>query len=123
MFRFIKDFFRGILDDEPITPPAPPQRTTEHSFDMEDFQMSDDVKVYALSTCIHCRNAKKYLDECGVKYKCVHVDELKGDERKSIVKEIKEHNPAVSFPTIVIKDKVVVGYHKDKIDKALKGEQ
>jgi len=82
----------------------------------------NDVKVFALSTCIHCRNAKKYLDECGVKYECVHVDELTGDERKQTVDEIKKHNPAVSFPTIVIKDKVVVGYHKDQIDDALKGE-
>jgi glutaredoxin len=89
---------------------------------MEAFPMSDDVKVYALSTCIHCRNAKKYLDECGVKYQCVHVDELSGEERKKVVQEVKDYNPAVSFPTIVIKDKVVVGFHKDKIDEALKGE-
>ncbi len=82
----------------------------------------NDIKIFALSTCIHCRNAKKYLDECGVKYDCVHVDELVGDERKDVVQEIKGHNPAVSFPTIVIKDKVVIGYHKDKIDAALQGE-
>jgi glutaredoxin len=88
---------------------------------LEVLHMSDDVKVYALSTCIHCRNAKKYLDECGVKYDCVHVDELSGDERKKAVQEIKDHNPAVSFPTILIKDKVIVGYHKDQIDAALKG--
>ncbi|WP_419787798.1 glutaredoxin family protein [Pseudodesulfovibrio sp.] len=81
--------------------------------------MNEDVKVYALSTCIHCRNAKKYLDDCGVKYKCVYVDELTGDERKKIVQEVKNYNPAVSFPTIVIKDNVVVGFNKDKIDKAL----
>ena len=83
--------------------------------------MSEDVKVYALSTCIHCRNAKKYLDECGVKYQCVHVDELSGEDRKKAVQEVKGYNPAVSFPTIVIKDKVVVGFNKDKIDSALKG--
>ena len=83
--------------------------------------MSEDVKVYALSTCIHCRNAKKYLDECGVKYQCVHVDELSGEDRKKAVQEVKEYNPAVSFPTIVINDKVVVGFNKDKIDSALKG--
>ena len=79
----------------------------------------NEVKMYALSTCIHCRNAKKYLDECGVRYNCVHVDKLKGQERKEIVKELKDHNPAASFPTIVIKDTVIVGYHKDKINKAL----
>jgi glutaredoxin len=84
--------------------------------------MSEDIKIYALSTCIHCRNAKKYLDECGVKYQCVHVDELRGEKRKEIVQELKAHNPAVSFPTLVIRDKVIVGFHKKKIDTALKGE-
>jgi len=121
MFRFIKDFFKGIFDEEPKEALAHDPPKTENTFDMEAFHMND-IRVYALSTCIHCRNAKKYLDECGVKYKCVHVDELTGDDRKKIVQEIKEHNPAVSFPTIVIKNTVVVGYHKDKIDDALKGE-
>jgi glutaredoxin len=116
----IKNFFNGIIEKETVELPAPKETTLEQ-FDMEAFQMSDDIKVYALSTCIHCRNAKKYLDECGVKYKCVHVDELKGEERKTVVQEIKTHNPSVSFPTIVIRNTVVVGFHKDKIDKALKG--
>ena len=117
MFDFIRKVFTGKRDDETAVSPTPAPKP----FDMEAFLMSD-IKVYALSTCIHCRNAKKYLDECGVKYDCVHVDELSGDERKKIVKEVKEVNPAVSFPTIVIKDKVVVGYHKDQIDEALKTE-
>lgn len=82
----------------------------------------NDVKVFALSTCIHCRNAKKYLDECGIKYDCVHIDQLSGDERNDTIRELKEFNPAVSFPTIVINDKVVVGFHKDEIDDALKEE-
>lgn len=81
--------------------------------------MSKDVKVYALSTCIHCKNAKKYLDECGVKYDCTFVDQLEGDERRETIEQIKGHNPAVSFPTIVIGDSVVVGFNKDKINKAL----
>ncbi|BDQ36065.1 hypothetical protein SYK_04250 [Pseudodesulfovibrio nedwellii] len=121
MFRFIKDFFKGMFDVEPKETPTPKINETENTFDTEAFHMND-IKIYALSTCIHCRNAKKYLDECGVKYECVHVDELSGDDRKQIVQEIKSHNPAVSFPTIVIKDTVVVGYHKDKIDAALKGK-
>lgn len=121
MLTFIKKFFKGILDDEHGQKPTPTNNNSNKPFDLEAFKMND-VKVFALSTCIHCRNAKKYLDECGVKYECVHVDELTGDERKKVVQEIKEHNPSVSFPTIVIKDKVVVGYHKDKIDEALKGE-
>lgn len=79
-----------------------------------------NVKVYALSTCIHCKNTKKYLDELGVEYECVHVDELTGDDRKAAVDEVKKHNPAASFPTVVIgEDCVVVGYKKDELKKHL----
>lgn len=81
---------------------------------------SNDVKVFALSTCIHCKKAKAYLDECGVKYDCVHVDQLTGDERKAVIEEVKKYNPSVSFPTMVIHGKVVVGFNQEKIDEALK---
>lgn len=81
--------------------------------------MAPEIKVFALSTCIHCKKAKEYLDQCGVKYDCVHVDQLTGDERKAVVEEVKKHNPAVSFPTIVIDGKVVVGFNQEKIDEAL----
>ncbi len=82
--------------------------------------MTPEVKIYALSTCVHCKNAKAYLDECGVTYDCVHVDTLSGDERKAMVEEVKKHNPSVSFPTLVINGKVLVGFDKTKVDEALK---
>lgn len=82
--------------------------------------MSNDVKVYALSTCIHCRKTKEFLDDCGVEYECIHVDKLTGDERKTCIEEIKKHNPSVSFPTVVINgDKIVVGFRKDKLKECL----
>lgn len=83
-------------------------------------RMPPVVKVYALSTCIHCKKAKEYLDQCGVKYECVHVDQLTGDERKMTVEEVKKFNPSVSFPTIVINGEAVVGFNQEKIDEALK---
>jgi len=83
--------------------------------------MAPEVKVYALSTCIHCKNAKAYLDECGVHYDCVHVDLLTGDERKAMIEEVKKLNPSVSFPTLVIGGRVLVGFDKDKVNEALKG--
>lgn len=78
-----------------------------------------DVMLYALSTCIHCKNTKEYLDDCGVKYDCVEVDKLDGDERKNIIEEIKKVNPSCSFPTIVIGDKIIVGFRKEEIKEAL----
>jgi len=82
--------------------------------------MAPEVKVYALSTCIHCKKAKEYLDQCGVKYDCVHVDLLTGQERKDMVEEVKKINPSVSFPTLVINGETIVGFNQEKIDGALK---
>ncbi len=77
------------------------------------------VKVYALSTCIHCRNCKDFLTEMGVNYECVHVDQLTGEERKLIVEEVRKLNPSVSFPTVVVGDKVLVGFKKEELAKLL----
>ncbi len=79
----------------------------------------NNIRVFALSTCIHCKNAKEFLDQCGVEYECHHVDWLTGEERTNILAEMKKYNPAQSFPTIVINDKVIVGFKKDEIEKAI----
>lgn len=82
--------------------------------------MAKKVKVYALSTCIHCRNCKAYLDEKSVPYECVFVDQLSGAERAKVVDEVKQLNPKLSFPTVLVGDKVVVGFDKESLDAALK---
>ncbi len=81
--------------------------------------MSEQIKIYALSTCIHCKKAKEYLDECKVNYTPVHVDWLTGEERNTILSELKKYNPAASFPTIIVGNKVIVGFKKDELDQAL----
>jgi glutaredoxin-like protein NrdH len=77
------------------------------------------VKLYALSTCIHCKNAKDFLNQCGVNTDCVDVDKLGGEERKKILEEIKRINPECAFPTIVVGDKVIVGFKKDELKEVL----
>jgi len=81
--------------------------------------MAPSIKVYALSTCIHCKKAKEFLDHQDLKFDCVHVDQLTGEERKCTVEEIKKINPKLSFPTIIIGDTVIVGFQKDDILKAI----
>jgi glutaredoxin len=83
--------------------------------------MAPNVKVFALSTCIHCKQAKQFLDDKNVVYECVHVDLLTGDDRKQVIEEVKRVNPSLSFPTIVIGDAVIVGFRKDDILTALGG--
>jgi glutaredoxin-like protein NrdH len=77
-------------------------------------------RLYALSTCIHCKNTKKFLDKQGIDYEAVHVDLLQGEEREEAVREIKEYNPDLSFPTLIVdRDKTVVGYKEQEILEAL----
>lgn len=78
-----------------------------------------DVKVFSLSTCSHCKATKKYLSDCTIKYEFVDVDLLKGDERKAIIEDVKKFNPRCSFPTIIIGDKVIIGFKEKEIKEAL----
>jgi glutaredoxin len=75
--------------------------------------------IYTLSTCSHCKSTKKLLDECTIQYDFVDVDLLEGEERKAILEDIKKVNPRCSFPTILIGDKVIVGYKEKEIKEAL----
>ncbi len=78
-----------------------------------------EIKVFSLSTCSHCKSTKKLLSECTVKYEFIEVDMLEGDERKAILEDIKKLNPRCSFPTIIIGEKVIVGYKEKDIKEAL----
>ena len=77
------------------------------------------VKLYSLSTCGHCRATKKLLGECAVEYDFTDVDLLQGEERRAILEDVRKFNPACSFPTIIIGDRVIVGYREDEIKEAL----
>ncbi|MGD9125724.1 MAG: glutaredoxin family protein [Desulfarculaceae bacterium] len=77
------------------------------------------VKLYALSTCSHCKNTKKLLDKCNIDYDCVEVDLTTGEEREKLIEEIKQYNPQLSFPTLLIGDKVIVGYRENEIKETL----
>jgi glutaredoxin-like protein NrdH len=81
--------------------------------------MNSDVKVYSLSTCSHCKSTKKLLSECKIAYDYVDVDTLVGEERQAIIEDVKKVNARCSFPTIVIGDKVIVGYKEKEIKEAL----
>ena len=81
--------------------------------------MSEKVTLFSLSTCSHCKATKKLLSECEVAYEFTDVDLLQGDERKAILEDVKSYNPKCSFPTIIIGEKVIVGYKENEIKEAL----
>jgi glutaredoxin-like protein NrdH len=77
------------------------------------------IKLYSLSTCSHCKSTKKLLSDCTVKYEFVDVDLLEGEERRAILEDVRKFNPKCSFPTIIIGDKVIVGFKENEIKQAL----
>lgn len=81
--------------------------------------MTTPVKMYTLSTCSHCKSAKKFLGDHSIVYEFTDVDLLEGEARKSALDEIRKYNPACSFPTILIGDQVIIGFNEPAIREAL----
>ena len=77
------------------------------------------VKLFALLTCSHCKDTKRFLQDHGVPYKLVQVDMLLGEERRQALDELKQANPLCSFPTLIVGDQVITGFKKEAMKKAL----
>ena len=81
--------------------------------------MGNNVKMYTLSTCSHCKATKRFMDECNITYEFTDVDLLDGEERQAILEDVRKLNPKCSFPTIVIGEKVIVGFKENELREAL----
>ncbi len=78
------------------------------------------VKFYGISTCIWCRKTRQFLEEKQVAFDFFYVDLLEGDERDAIKDEVRQWNPKVSFPTLVIDEETgIVGFKTDQIIEVL----
>lgn len=78
------------------------------------------VKLFALSTCVWCKRTTQLLNNLGVEYDYIFLDQLEGEARENTRKEVEKWNPACSFPTLVINDnKCIVGFKEDEIREAL----
>ena len=76
-----------------------------------------EVKVFALSTCPYCHQARGFLDENGIPYDVVEVDKLTGDVRDETIGEVKRLSGGTSFPVIVVGDQVIVGFDKARLSQ------
>jgi glutaredoxin len=82
--------------------------------------MGNTVKVYSLSTCSHCKAAKKFLSDASVPYDFTDVDLLEGEEKALVLNEVRKYNPRLTFPTIIVNnDRVIIGFQDREIKEAL----
>ncbi len=76
-------------------------------------------KLYTLSTCSHCKSCKRFLGECGIEYEFTDVDLLPEADKTEVLDEIKRLTSRCAFPTIIIGEKVIVGFREREIRQAL----
>jgi len=82
--------------------------------------MGNSVKIYTLSTCSHCKDTKAFLNDYKVAYEYTDVDLLDPGDKAAVLQEVKQHNPRITFPTIVVNGwRVIVGFNKAEIMKVL----
>jgi glutaredoxin-like protein NrdH len=91
----------------------------QHNEEVLSMSQKEEVKIYTLSTCSHCKATKKFLDNCRIEYSFTDVDLIQGPEREAILEDVRKFNPRCTFPTIIIGDKVIVGFKEDEIREAL----
>ena len=82
-------------------------------------RMMEVCKLYSLSTCSHCKSCKRLLGECGIEYEFTDVDLLPEADKTEVLDEIKRLTSRCAFPTIIIGEKVIVGFREREIRQAL----
>jgi glutaredoxin 3 len=78
--------------------------------------MADDKKVivYSTPTCPYCKQIKAYLKEKGIEY-----DDIDVAANPDKAQEMIDKSGQMGVPVIDIAGEFIVGFDKEKIDKAL----
>lgn len=78
------------------------------------------VFMYAISTCAWCKLAKNFLKDNNIEYGYVDIDLSNGEDREKIRREILKRGGRLSYPAIIIDDKILInGFREDKIKETL----
>lgn len=73
-----------------------------------------EVKLYSTPACVYCITLKKFLEEKGVEF-----EEIDISENKEAADEMIERTGQMGVPVIEINGEMIVGFDRDKIEKAL----
>ena len=79
-----------------------------------------DIRLYALSTCGHCKRVRELLKELSVTYRYIYADLLPEEMAQAVYREVMTFNPRGSFPTLIVNDTVIVGDREATIREAIR---
>jgi glutaredoxin-like protein NrdH len=83
--------------------------------------VSDKPIMYALTTCLHCKNTKKFLEENHYDVTVVHLDDYCDAQRAELMEKVRKYNPRGTFPVVLMPNgKVIVGFRKTLLEEAMK---
>ncbi|MBN1411954.1 MAG: glutathione S-transferase N-terminal domain-containing protein [Spirochaetales bacterium] len=72
------------------------------------------VYIYSTTTCPYCDKVKQYLKEKGVPFTDYNV----GENREK-AEEMVRKSGQMGVPVVDINGKIIIGFNKPEIDKAL----
>jgi len=76
---------------------------------IEGFVEDHPVAIFSFSTCPFCRRAKDLLDEKGIRYEALELDELDGNAGNEIRASLGRKTGRTSVPSIFIGGKYIGG--------------
>ncbi|MBU1135162.1 MAG: glutaredoxin family protein [Nanoarchaeota archaeon] len=76
------------------------------------------VIVYSTKTCPYCDMLKDFLKEKGVEF-----EEIDVSQNQEKAREMVEKSGQMGVPVTEINGKIIVGFNKEAIEEALKGEE
>ena len=76
--------------------------------------MAKSVKIYSTSTCSYCIRLKEFLKSNNIEFEAINVG-LDQDK----LQEMMDKSGQMGVPVIDIDGKIIVGFDKDSISKAL----
>ena len=83
--------------------------------------VSDKPIMYALTTCLHCKNTKKFLEENHYDVTVIHLDDYCDAQRAELMEKVRKYNPRGTFPVVLMPNgKVIVGFRKTLLEEAMK---
>ena len=78
--------------------------------------MAKRIKLYALSTCGWCKKTHFFMEENNISHEVIAVDLLSEKNKESVRTEIKQYNPRITYPTVIIDDtEAIIGYDEEKL--------
>lgn len=72
------------------------------------------VKVYSTPTCPYCVMAKEFLKENKIEFEDIDVS-----QNQEAANEMVEKSGQMGVPVLMIEDKIIIGFDKEDIKKAL----